>query len=1379
MIYTDSGAFAIGALITDDSGTGVTTTTTGLTSSTVSLTAPTGLSINSSLSASGTITVGTGAAGLINNGTINPGGAVAAGTLSITGDLQLGSTSVLNMEFGGTTAGLSDMLAVTGNITRSGTLNASLLTGYTPVVADFIPFMTKGGTASGTFTTTVLPAGFNVGYGLATGEAARLIYAGVSITDTFTGGTSLDWAIPANWSTGALPGISDTALISSGLAITHTVGVDSIAALTINPTNSLNISGGSLTVSGTTTLGGALTVSGTGSAALNGVLNGGTSGVLNVSAGSLSIGGPASLNTLNLTGGLLNGTGSLAVTNSYVQTTGVLGNSFASIDITQATGGLTVGSMGATGVVNLTAAGNISLIGAVGAGSVNLTATGTNSAISESAGGSIATAGLLATSATGGTTLNSAYNAVGSFSATDSGAVSLTNTAALSLNAITANGLTVSNSNNVAINGVVNAGTGTISVLSTGNLTLANTVSTTNATSSAVILNAGSATAAGISTGGDIIISGGGISTGSGGTALLYTGSVAGSTGLSTVGLTSGSGFFRYDSNATTANYNTTTAPLGAGIYAIYREQPSLTITANSPTAITYGAAAPAYSATVSGQVNGDTAVLSTQAGVVDDGSVSTSGHLTATTHTLTPSGAVDQLGYALNYATGTLTVYKLALTGTIATGVSTYGGALQSNQVVTPAGVLTNDVMGTYTVAVNTTGLTSSSAHLIAGTHTGIETVTGASGTDAGNYTYTGITAGNYTVNPLALTGSIAAGVSTYGAALQTNQVATPAGVLTNDVMGTYTVAVNTSGLTSTSGHLIAGTHTGIETVTGASGADAGNYTYTGIAAGNYTVNPATISSVTGITANNKSYDGTTAATLNTSTPVFSGQIGTDSLNVGTPYGAFSDRNVANGKTVTISGITLGGADAGNYILASSNATTTANITQLGSVAWVGGTAGNWSSAANWAGGAIPDGSNVAAVIIPSGVTVTYDSGVAGSTTLNSLSSSGTLSITAGTLNMVTGGSGLNTVGYAQTGGILGGSGNFTVTNNFTQSGGTITLTGSAIAKITQTGSLNIFSLSAPTVNLTASGVIAGQLVVTSNLNATTTSGGIDITNNPTAAVTLNNLTTGDSSPVTYRQNGQDLTIVGSVSSNLGSVWIDPPANLYMSGTTSGSTFIPASISSGGGAITVQSSGNIVLAAINAGSNGAINLSAGGSVTAVTLPNGVANLIGGTATLAAGGNVDFSAQVQTLIATGVLGSYTITSPTGAVLFSGSGTPSGVVQQLVTTVLPPPTTNNTSGTASDTSIIALITNNVLVSGTTDAGLLNLLYASSPTIGGIIGTFGGSDLSTLGTSENGQTLGSEIQSTGTSGSGTSGSGSSGSGGSVDNSKGKQNAKPNKC
>jgi hypothetical protein len=42
---------------------------------------------------------------------------------------------------------------------------------------------------------------------------------------------------------------------------------------------------------------------------------------------------------------------------------------------------------------------------------------------------------------------------------------------------------------------------------------------------------------------------------------------------------------------------------------------------------------------------------------------------------------------------------------------------------------------------------------------------------------------------------------------------------------------------------------------------------------------------------------------------------------------GAFADKNVADGKQVSISGITLGGADVGNYVLADNSATTTADI--------------------------------------------------------------------------------------------------------------------------------------------------------------------------------------------------------------------------------------------------------------------------------------------------------------------------------------------------------------------------------------------------------------------------------------------------------------------
>ncbi|WP_214279130.1 YDG domain-containing protein, partial [Escherichia coli] len=92
--------------------------------------------------------------------------------------------------------------------------------------------------------------------------------------------------------------------------------------------------------------------------------------------------------------------------------------------------------------------------------------------------------------------------------------------------------------------------------------------------------------------------------------------------------------------------------------------------------------------------------------------------------------------------------------------------------------------------------------------------------------------------------------------------------------------------------------------------------------------ITPATISAITGITAANKVYDTTTAATLTTGGAGFTGKLGSDVLTVATATGNFSDKNAGNGKTVNITGLSLGGADAGNYTLASSTATTTANIT-------------------------------------------------------------------------------------------------------------------------------------------------------------------------------------------------------------------------------------------------------------------------------------------------------------------------------------------------------------------------------------------------------------------------------------------------------------------
>uniref|UniRef100_UPI002FCDCF8B YDG domain-containing protein n=1 Tax=Massilia sp. S19_KUP03_FR1 TaxID=3025503 RepID=UPI002FCDCF8B len=112
--------------------------------------------------------------------------------------------------------------------------------------------------------------------------------------------------------------------------------------------------------------------------------------------------------------------------------------------------------------------------------------------------------------------------------------------------------------------------------------------------------------------------------------------------------------------------------------------------------------------------------------------------------------------------------------------------------------------------------------------------------------------------------------------------------------------------------------------------GADAGNYTLAAnTASATADITKATINAVTGITAGNRVYDGTTGASLNLAGATFAGRLAGDTLILGAPVtGAFSDKNVANGKTVAIGGLALGGADAGNYTLASNVARTIANIT-------------------------------------------------------------------------------------------------------------------------------------------------------------------------------------------------------------------------------------------------------------------------------------------------------------------------------------------------------------------------------------------------------------------------------------------------------------------
>ena len=109
--------------------------------------------------------------------------------------------------------------------------------------------------------------------------------------------------------------------------------------------------------------------------------------------------------------------------------------------------------------------------------------------------------------------------------------------------------------------------------------------------------------------------------------------------------------------------------------------------------------------------------------------------------------------------------------------------------------------------------------------------------------------------------------------------------------------------------------------------GTDAGNYTANTTAATTADITPASITAVTGITAQDKTEDGTTAATLVLGGAAFTGRIAGDALSVTAATGAFDSPNPGVARPVAITGIALGGADVGNYVLADTTATTTANI--------------------------------------------------------------------------------------------------------------------------------------------------------------------------------------------------------------------------------------------------------------------------------------------------------------------------------------------------------------------------------------------------------------------------------------------------------------------
>ncbi|WP_332862927.1 YDG domain-containing protein, partial [Janthinobacterium svalbardensis] len=328
------------------------------------------------------------------------------------------------------------------------------------------------------------------------------------------------------------------------------------------------------------------------------------------------------------------------------------------------------------------------------------------------------------------------------------------------------------------------------------------------------------------------------------------------------------------------------------------------------------------YSNTVAGaSLLGTVAYAANPSGAVNVGSygVSASG--------LYSSGG--QSGYAVSYIDGNLMITPKALTVTGVTAASRdYDG---TRNAVLSGGALNGLVSG-ETLNLDLTNQAGVFADKNAGSGK-VVTVTGATISDgatglASNYTFSnasGVTA-NITPKALTVTGVTAANRDYDG----TRNAVLSGGALSGLVSG-ETLNLNLTNQTGVFADKNAGSGK-VVTVTGATISDgttglASNYAISNASGVTANISKATINNVSNVGVNNKTYDGSATATL-TGTATFSGIIGADSLTVA-GNGEFSDKNAGMGKTVDVSGLTLGGADVGNYTLASTTSSGVASITQ------------------------------------------------------------------------------------------------------------------------------------------------------------------------------------------------------------------------------------------------------------------------------------------------------------------------------------------------------------------------------------------------------------------------------------------------------------------
>ncbi len=355
-------------------------------------------------------------------------------------------------------------------------------------------------------------------------------------------------------------------------------------------------------------------------------------------------------------------------------------------------------------------------------------------------------------------------------------------------------------------------------------------------------------------------------------------------------------------------------ATIASGNRYVFSAQPTVSVTATAQTKVydaTAGFATPTF----------------TTSGLVDasfHGSVFLQDTLTGALEVASPAKDVGSysivqgtLGAPTGYLFGTYTGASATVTAAslMVTGVTASDKVYDTTAAASLAGTAGVTPLGSDVVSVSGTG-----TGLFADKNVG----TGKAVTVSG-YTLSGSAAGNYVlVQPSGLSADITPASLTVSGISADNKVydATAAadlnttGAALTGLLGSDSVSLDAANTTGSFADKNVGTSKSIGVSVALSGPDSGNYTVSNSGAVTADITAAALT-VSGVAANNKVYDATTVASFDAGSATLTGVIGGDAVSVSSVSGSYADRNVGTAKAVTVAGVSLGGTDAGNYILA------------------------------------------------------------------------------------------------------------------------------------------------------------------------------------------------------------------------------------------------------------------------------------------------------------------------------------------------------------------------------------------------------------------------------------------------------------------------------